>query len=634
METDDILLTHPKKISKLDHSSTYLLNPCEIGFFIESNVQSLIAYLSAHLNSESTSTEIFDNYVDTSDCELFQSNRSLRIRSYPQHPMNNIDLILASWEPAILNGERFKADNVTVLSVELNQSIDAEKILTQYEESGFEKVLQVRKRRTTFDLVNSEYKEGKKCNVDFSEAGELDSPQSIFECTNHGLRILIDEFECSDYQWPPVLEIEFDDRLKRIAFEISDRIEAQQEVQLRRKEYNKITYAMKGLLDVTVNRVRGPTYSDKSRIETQRDGKDSVFSTTKKPSISKNELNQQVFAPGFRQQIFEEWKRIAEPKHGAVKTKSPGRLHFGIWNYDKLKIGVPGGGGLGLSTSISECVVTVKLKSNQKTLLHTNTSGQHWAMLFCKLVGFDHKLISVDVQKKIEPAHIGLGSNVVLNTSILKSLNIMFGEPFTDLELCEIEKFNYVETAGKLLLEKGCDSGLGAPATLFGGLVVVDESGSFVDSISTDSLFVVVVITVNPAISSVSERDSSDLRSIWEARKNDLQDVYRNQLLPAIELKDLEECLIAARECNEIWFKEFGAYVHGRSFINHFEKMAFNSGALLAGMTSEGPSVYAIMEDRSKAEEFAVQVRNSFGGMIKETMIGKTGRRSESQIQT
>jgi len=72
------------------------------------------------------------------------------------------------------------------------------------------------------------------------------------------------------------------------------------------------------------------------------------------------------FPPGENFVIKKKWFKKAIPLHREIEVTSPGRLHFSIIDFLKMKPPNPGGGGLGISTSVVKNKVRITVVKKQK----------------------------------------------------------------------------------------------------------------------------------------------------------------------------------------------------------------------------------------------------------------------------
>jgi predicted sugar kinase len=349
------------------------------------------------------------------------------------------------------------------------------------------------------------------------------------------------------------------------------------------------------------------------------------------------------FMPGKNFCIKDKWAKKSMIVHRHVEVVSPGRIHFSLFDYTYMRPPMPGGGGLGISTGVFTNKVVLKSGVKGANIDHLPPAAQHVFMLFKALLGYELDDISVMLESKIPYSHSGYGSNVTLNTSIFWGLNAMFNYPFSKDEAFAVLTHNYIESSGVQKIHWGFDTGVGEAALLYGGFVLVDERCKKVTNVSVPELYTVIA-KGNMATLACEDYicrglvENGETGAVEAQINEEVGMVHQHKYGKALK-KFLDETLMPTFEnddyaglCRHIWaLNDLGTFKrmqmsYKKDTMLDFEAAAKSNGAVYCGISSAGPSMFAIMADPVKAAEFKTEIENNFSDYFELVDVGSAGR--------
>ncbi|MBX2925463.1 MAG: hypothetical protein KF746_24915 [Chitinophagaceae bacterium] len=568
------------------------LQPIEIAYFLRVGPNKVIDFFKDYCKIQPSTTLVQDIYLDRSDGLMFKNSSSLRIRSYPEFNSNQIDIIWLGWGfPNAIKEQRI--DSVVVCSINKSDFSTFNYILEYYKTLGFIEKCTLLKKRTSFSVKPSKYKNLRpKANESLPINLQFFNNQiefNIFE--SHGLRIMVDEFIPISENYDSILEIEFDRKYLNDALKIQDCFLKRFQDNVEEKRKNKIHYIL-STNSINSNEFR----TSKVILNKLQVSSDKANSKDFQSPWSKS-LPEFIF-PSINYIIKKEWRKEAMPRYGKVKVISPGRLHFGVFNFEKIRVGVPGGGGIGVSTSAAKNIITVQITKQRKSPIKLIPQVEHLLKLFSTLVNYDWRRIDIKIVEQITHKHSGLGSNISLNIGVLFALNKLFDEPFSIDELCKINMHNYIEGYNKSMVALGMDSGLGSPSILLGGLTWVNEDGEFCGNLPLLEHYCLLAIPNKQRKKSHPNNENLDISKIDEISKGKLKEFIPNTFWKAFQSKNPKKVFEVCREFNSIWCNHFMKSIYGERFLKKFEIFSEKLNAIYAGMSSEGPSLFMIFENQ------------------------------------
>lgn len=291
---------------------------------------------------------------------------------------------------------------------------------------------------------------------------------------------------------------------------------------------------------------------------------------------------------------------LQQPK---VDIRFPGRIHISPIDCNRFAFGKPGGGGLGFAVALDNTLsVSITEQDNIVSLQSHRTLIAHWTALMKKLFMYEGGLTLVSNISTHMRQHSGLGSSVTLAAACTQAINLMFGEPFSVQELRRIIAYNFVESCqGKLA--RGLETGVGSQATLKGGFCIIgDKTACLYSSHLLDNLPVLLIFP-NVKRPNLDQPESLEMLS----RSLDLDASYRYirayrtlmDIAPAVEEQDISTI------GQVVWDFQFSgthqsmiqSYEDGGVRIIEILTTMRKAGAKIVGMSSVGPTIYAVGTD-------------------------------------
>lgn len=350
------------------------------------------------------------------------------------------------------------------------------------------------------------------------------------------------------------------------------------------------------------------------------------------------------FLPGEQLRIRDEWRRPAVPVHRRARAWAPARLHFNVIDFFQMRPMIPGAGGFGFSTTGAWSEVEVSLDDGGGEMPAT---ARHLCRLFGEMVGYPGDQVSVRVPTRIRHVHGGFGSNVTFNTAVVSALNALFGTPFSVPEVWDVLTQNFVENAGgdEERVYWGMDTGVGEACLQYGGLVWVDQWARYVGSADTAGLWVVtasgdVARLASERVKAFGQGGAHGMGDMDERESvvticHDYQREYHQRVLdflerrmkPALLRNDARSFLSHGWELNEIGTYRIMEELWNREVLRCVMRVARETGALYAMMSSAGPSIFAIAEGRDGAERVRQALEREFAEFFSGFAVGQAGVR-------
>jgi predicted sugar kinase len=352
------------------------------------------------------------------------------------------------------------------------------------------------------------------------------------------------------------------------------------------------------------------------------------------------------FLPGTSFRIRDEWRRPAAPVHRRVRVVSPGRLHFNVIDFSKMRPVLPGGGGLGISTTTAQNEVEVSIGGGEGPTVPT---ARHLLALFREIVGHSEDDVRVTVSERIRHVHSGYGSNVTLNTAVLAGLNALFGTPLSIPEMWDVLTQNFVENGDDRHVYWGLDTGVGEAAVLYGGLVWVDEHARYVGS-ATAHLWVVTATGILDRLAIPRLRDigQSSTRGVGDEEELEVlklcleyQAEYGERLLhlfehgmkPYLLRDDAVGLLSLGWEMNTVGNHRIQERIWRGDVLAGTADTVRDNGGLYCTMSSAGPSIFAL----AASEEIALRVRDAlrerWGEYFTNFDVGRAGEKLRVYVE-
>lgn len=310
----------------------------------------------------------------------------------------------------------------------------------------------------------------------------------------------------------------------------------------------------------------------------------------------------ELFNPGEKLVVQDNLSSII-PIREEIIVRFPGRIHMSPIDCNRFGFGQPGGGGVGFAVRLNNKLevkiatqITVEGPERQKAVL------LHWSRLMMKTLSFSGGVsLSLTLCSEMD-RHSGLGSSVAIAAACLSAINKLFGEPYTKIQLRDMITNNFVEQCrGKVT--RGLETGVGSYLVLNGGFCAIGDDTVLLSS--SHKLDGYPVLLVFPKVSRPHENDPESLEMFNRSLR--LDESYRYvrayrimmDMLPALNQGDLRAI------GDVVWEFQFSGthqsmiqgYNDGGVEIIRTMTILRQSGADIVGMSSVGPTVYAISEN-------------------------------------
>lgn len=335
-----------------------------------------------------------------------------------------------------------------------------------------------------------------------------------------------------------------------------------------------------------------------------------------------------------------------------VKVKVPSRLHPTVLDMNRFNLNRPGGGGLGFAVEIFfhatvKAIPEAEIRVNGDRQLIT----EHFAYAFKKLLnyagGFE---IELEDHKR---RHVGLGSSIGSMCAVCLGMNEVLGRPFHGWELRRIMGFHACEESpiGPEYLLPAFETGIGAMAGVNGGWIVASDDLTMVYRVPLPDTRAIIFI---PDVASLEDeytgketsaeseaelllRRARFLDSMQAGAKAEL---VLLDMIPAMIRGNLKKIGDALFDISYLGSKRAECEQHGAygtpiySYINMFRGI----GAEIAGMSSVGPTIFALsqsqetydkilqyLKDNNVPESRIIETRvDNMGGTITENGVEKS----------
>jgi len=214
------------------------------------------------------------------------------------------------------------------------------------------------------------------------------------------------------------------------------------------------------------------------------------------------------------------------------------------------------------------------------------------------------------------PPHQGLGSGTQLALAVGTALARLHGVETGPFEIAQ-------------LMERGRRSSIGIGAFQQGGFLL--DGGRALSSdrpapiliqhaLPPDWLFVIVMPQAAPGLSGEQEKQAFiELPSPSEEMVGQLARLLLMQMLPAVVERDIVSFGAALTEIQRLVGDSFAPVQGGRYANDHSAKLIAEllaHGALGAGQSSWGPTVYGLVQGEAAARELEENIRNFSGPMV------------------
>ncbi len=325
------------------------------------------------------------------------------------------------------------------------------------------------------------------------------------------------------------------------------------------------------------------------------------------------------FEPGNKDFIHSYETMGVEPKqvksvdtYREVEVNVPARLHPTVLDMNRFNLNRPGGGGLGFAVEIFfhakvKAIPEPEIRVTGERKLIT----EHFGHAFKQLLGFSGGF-EIDLHDH-KRRHVGLGSSIGSMCAICLGMNEVLGRPFHGWELRRIMGFLACEESpiGADYLLPAFETGIGAMAGVNGGWIVASDDLTMVYRVPLPETKAIIFI---PDVASLEDeytgketsaeseaelllRRARFLDSMQAGAKAEL---VLLDMIPAMIRGDLTKIGDALFDISYLGSKRAECEQHGAygtpiySYINMFRGI----GAEIAGMSSVGPTIFALTQNQ------------------------------------
>ena len=236
--------------------------------------------------------------------------------------------------------------------------------------------------------------------------------------------------------------------------------------------------------------------------------------------------------------------------------------------------------------SISLCdKVTISTNNSGKITLSCNVDGvpcderniaYKCAAAFYNAYNAEYGGVHIDIDKKI-PMQAGLAGGSADGAGVLKGLNLLYGEPFSQIELEEI----------------GASVGSDIPFCIRGGTAKGEGRGTVLTSLDNMPDCFIVLVKPPIGISTGLAYQQADKRSV----------------IPPSATAQMEKSLDNIKLIGRNLRNDFEDALANEELLSLKDRLLSFDGTIGAVMTGSGSVVYALFDDRTKAELCAKEMR-------------------------
>jgi beta-ribofuranosylaminobenzene 5'-phosphate synthase len=298
-------------------------------------------------------------------------------------------------------------------------------------------------------------------------------------------------------------------------------------------------------------------------------------------------------------------QRKATPVRESVTVKFPARIHISPIDCNRFAFGMPGGGGVGFAVEMENWLtVSVAEKDSIACTQRHKPLLAHWLDVARDCFAYQGGLSVSVTTSEAMGQHSGLGSSAVLAVGCLQAVNLLFGEPLSQNDVRRTIAHNFVEECyGRLA--RGLETGVGTYAVLYGGLCIIgDRIAPVYHSRTLDGY---PVLLVQPDISrpDLDKPESAEMlkRSFELDASYRYVRAYRTimDIVPYLYEGNIEGF------GKVVWDFQFSgthismiqSYDRGGVDLWKIMTMLREAGAEVVGMSSVGPTIFALAKDLS-----------------------------------
>lgn len=293
--------------------------------------------------------------------------------------------------------------------------------------------------------------------------------------------------------------------------------------------------------------------------------------------------------------------------YNKVVLPVPFRIHsfvteFGRMYEEKSKHSF--GGGFGFSVSTGNYFIVQRSEKRVVKAPYKNVIGRY-IDLFKEIYEFDGEF-TIELKEEF-PKHSGFGSTIVMITTTCAALNILLGNKFSKMDLNMLIFENYCEEDFDGIVVDALTSGIGALVMLYGGIIYMDNGYSFVRTEFMENQEVLLFTTFKKDetkqfdVHDEFELSNEYIQSDLIAKEQKIEMIHK-KLIPAMLCRDFEGMGVSNDALNEIGSGYIDAKQYEYDKQQRLFKLLRDAGATLVGISSAGPTAYALI-DKSQRNE-------------------------------
>jgi predicted sugar kinase len=173
----------------------------------------------------------------------------------------------------------------------------------------------------------------------------------------------------------------------------------------------------------------------------------------------------------------------------------------------------------------------------------------------------------------------------------------------------------------------GVDTGVGESSLLYGGIVWVDGQARYIGNITTPSMYGIIAFGIR-------EKLTKEQNSKPHANAELLMSlIAKHKLRPHFKAGNLERLLSEAWNLNSLAFRiEKSSY--NFEIYSKFSEIVKEKGGSYAGISSEGPVMFALANNRRVANAIAKAVATKLSEYFSSSRVGSVGNRLSISVRS
>lgn len=306
-----------------------------------------------------------------------------------------------------------------------------------------------------------------------------------------------------------------------------------------------------------------------------------------------------------------------------VKIVTPSRLHFGLIDLNGQMGRIDG--GLGVALNLPNVIIEAKNGQTNENNFNIIKSVGYSSNEIKDLINTIMKALEIEdgISLKLNsqiPAHVGLGSKTQLSLAIARSLCVIKNIEKTPFELAQLTRRGGTSRIGLTAFEQGgfaVDGGhtfgkgkqketyLPSSASRAPPAPVI-----YWDSIPDDWYFIITIPRIKRGASGTEEVNIfQEYCPIPLDDVKTISHIILMKILPAVKNEDIETFGHGIYELQKFGFKKVEIDLQDR-IIPELIEFCMKNGAAGSGMSSFGPSTFALIKGLNNAQKFQQKIVN------------------------